>query len=132
MKVKSAISSGNVGFATLDPTIGDVRSRMPWTRFSTIAWPREGTSWGRLMARRMAMISTSATTQLVTMLLVTGSGPTWNNASAAVDTPAASLAKTEGTEARARRKGARFVTRNMGAGSENEQGKGKEKGQPPT
>ena len=49
---------------------------MPSTKVSTMACPREGTSFGFLMARRIAMMRTAATTQLVTMLLVTGNGPT--------------------------------------------------------
>ncbi len=61
------------------------------------------------------MINTIATTQLVTMLFVTGSGPTWKRASADEDTPPASLAKTDGAAARIEKKEASFVTRDMGA-----------------
>src|SRR5580658_7789997 len=62
---------------------------MPWTRDSTMAWPRPGISFGRPTARRTAMTSTRATNQLVTMLLVTGRGPILNRAWADVSTPAA-------------------------------------------
>src|ERR1035437_3309597 len=114
MKVKRAMSSGKAGLATLLPTMGEIRSKMPSTMLSTMACEREGMSLGVLVARRMAMISTSATTQLVTMLLVTGMGPMRNSASAEADTPP-SLAKAGRLVAKTEKIRASFLTRDMNA-----------------
>src|ERR1017187_401683 len=113
MNVKRPIRRGKVGLATLSPTMGDVISRIPWTRFSTTACGRVGMSFGRLMARRIAMRSTTATTQLVTMLLVTGSGPILNSAVAAVSTPLPSAANAGTPVERDARRKASLVTRDM-------------------
>src|SRR5580658_9285215 len=112
MKVNRAIRSGKVGLATLGPTIGAVRSSIHWTRFSTTAWERLGMSFGRRIARRIATISTKATNQLVTMLLVTGSGPMLNSAWAWVSRPEPSAANAGSPFERARI-ATSLVTRDM-------------------
>ena len=87
MKVKRAISSGKVGLDRGRPDDGADEVVDAGDRYSTMACPREGISFGRPTASRMAMISTMATIQLVTMLLVTGSGPILNSGEAIVSTP---------------------------------------------
>src|SRR5471032_745192 len=83
---------------------------MPETRDSTMACPRVGTSFGRLMAMRIAMSRMRATIQLVTMLFVTGRGPSLNRACAAGSTPAAKAGTAVVSAANIR---ANLVTRNM-------------------
>ena len=67
------------------------------------------------MASRMRTTSAKATTQLVTMLLVTGNGPTENSGAAAAETPCASAASAGTLAAESVRSVASLVTRDMRA-----------------
>ena len=91
------------------PTIGEATmSRIPSMMLSMTAWPAAGTSFGLPTARRIRMTKPIATSQLITMLFVTGNGPTWNRESAMGETPAPSAAKAGAPEARAAETGVAF------------------------
>ena len=81
--------------------MGSKISRRPSISDSTTAWPRFGISWGFPTIHRTSRIRTRVTNQLVTMLLVTGRGPSWNNTSAFADTPPSAA---DGGQAETRRK----------------------------
>src|SRR4051812_31130128 len=70
------------------------------------------------------MMSTAATTQLVTILLVIGSGPTWNNASADEAIPCASAANAGKPGAKSARRRGSLRPRNMDSGNAMDAGRG--------
>lgn len=78
------------------------------------------------------MMRINATIQLVTMLFVTGNGPSLNNASADEETPGSSPAKADAAEEKVASVSLKILPRDMESVERMDQGKGKQKGQPPT